>query len=88
MTPTQENFDGSGYPYGLRGDDISIPARILSVAEFYDSAVSNRPCRSAMAPEEAARLIREGASASFDPDVARAFLSMTQPPLPPSDATH
>lgn len=61
---------------------------LLSVAEFYDSAVSNRPCRSAMAPEEAARLIREGASASFDPDVARAFLSMTQPPLPPSDATH
>jgi HD-GYP domain-containing protein (c-di-GMP phosphodiesterase class II) len=38
-----EHFDGSGYPYGLRGDDISVAARILSVAECYDSAVSARP---------------------------------------------
>jgi HD-GYP domain-containing protein (c-di-GMP phosphodiesterase class II) len=40
-----EHFDGSGYPYGLRGDDISVSARILSIAECYDSAVSARPHR-------------------------------------------
>ena len=48
-----EHFDGSGYPYGLRGNDISVPARILSVAESYDSAVSTRPHREALPPEEA-----------------------------------
>jgi diguanylate cyclase (GGDEF)-like protein len=74
-----ENFDGSGYPYGLRGDDISVPARILSVAEFYDSAVSDRPYRSAMAPEEALRLVMDGANTLFDPEVARLFADSSTP---------
>jgi diguanylate cyclase (GGDEF)-like protein len=68
-----ENFDGSGYPYGLRGDDISLAARILSVAEFYDSVVSTRPHREAVPPEEALRMIKDGADTLFDPEVAQLF---------------
>ena len=68
-----EHFDGSGYPYGLRGDDISMPARILSVAEHYDSAVSARPHREALSPEEALRMIKAGANTLFDPEVAQLF---------------
>ncbi len=74
-----ENFDGSGYPYGIRGDDISVPARILSVAEFYDSAVSDRPHRPAVTPEEAMRLVRAGANNLFDPEVAQLFADYATP---------
>ena len=68
-----EHFDGSGYPYGLRGDDISVPARILSVAESYDSTVSARPYRAALPPEEALQMVRGGAGTLFDPEVAQLF---------------
>jgi diguanylate cyclase (GGDEF)-like protein len=68
-----EHFDGSGYPYGLRGGDISIHARILSVAECYDSAVSARPHRGAFPPEEALQMVRDGAGTRFDPEVAQLF---------------
>jgi len=65
-----EQFDGSGYPYGLRGDDISVAARILSVAERYDSAVSARPHRAALPPEEALQMVQRGAGTLFDPEAA------------------
>ncbi len=68
-----EHFDGSGYPYGLRGADISIPARILSVAECYDSAIFARPHRAALPPEEALQMVRGGAGTLFDPEVAQLF---------------
>ena len=74
-----EHFDGSGYPYGLHGDDISVAARILSVAESYDSAVSARPHRSAITPEEALQMIRGGAGTRFDPEVAQLFTAATPP---------
>jgi HD-GYP domain-containing protein (c-di-GMP phosphodiesterase class II) len=68
-----EHFDGSGYPYGLRGDDISVAARILSVAECYDSAVSARPHRGALLPEEALRMVQIGSGTLFDPEVLQPF---------------
>ena len=55
-----EHFDGSGYPYGLRGEDLSMLARILSVAEFYDSGVSARPHRDALPEEEVLQMVRGG----------------------------
>ncbi|MGE5843330.1 MAG: diguanylate cyclase domain-containing protein [Syntrophaceae bacterium] len=70
----QEFFDGSGYPYGLRGEQISLGARILSVAEFYDSITSERPHRGRLLAQEALQLIRNGSNTIFDPDVARAFV--------------
>lgn len=69
-----ERFDGSGYPYGLKGDDIGLPARILSVAEFYDSITSPRPYRGGLLREEALQMVRTGAGTLFDPEVARAFI--------------
>jgi diguanylate cyclase (GGDEF)-like protein len=68
-----ENFDGTGYPFGLRGQDISVPARILHVAEFYDSMVSDRPHRAGMPPSEALEMIRTGSGTLFDPEVAALF---------------
>ena len=68
-----EHFDGSGYPYGLRGGDISVAARILYVAECYDSAASTRPHREALPPEEAMQMVRGGSGTLFDPEVAQLF---------------
>jgi len=68
-----EHFDGSGYPYGLRGNDISLSARVLSVAECYDSAVSTRPHRGAVPPAEALQIVRAGSGTLFDPEVAQTF---------------
>jgi len=69
-----EHFDGSGYPYGLRGEDLSMLARILSVAEFYDSGVSVRPHRIALPEGEVRQMIRDGAGTLFDPEVTQLFL--------------
>lgn len=68
-----EHYDGSGYPYGLRGEDISVTARILAVTECYDSVVSDRPYRVAFPPEEALQMVISGSGTLFDPEVARVF---------------
>ena len=68
-----EHFDGSGYPHGLRGEDASMLARILSVAEFYDSAVSTRPHRIALPEEEVRQMVLGGAGTLFDPEVTQLF---------------
>ena len=70
----QEFFDGSGYPYGLRGEEICLGARILSVAEYYDSITSERPHRGGLPPEEARQIIRNSMGKMFDPAVCQAFL--------------
>jgi diguanylate cyclase (GGDEF)-like protein len=69
-----EHFDGSGYPYGLHGEDLSMLARILSVAEFFDSAVSARPHRDALPEEEVLQMVRGGSGTLFDPMVAQLFV--------------
>jgi diguanylate cyclase (GGDEF)-like protein len=74
-----EHFDGSGYPYGLRGGDISVAARILSVAECYDSAVSARPHRGALPPDEALQMVQSGSGTLFDPEVAQLFKAAALP---------
>ncbi|OGP99939.1 MAG: hypothetical protein A2Z40_03035 [Deltaproteobacteria bacterium RBG_19FT_COMBO_60_16] len=69
-----EFLDGSGYPYGLKGEEISLGGRILAVAEFYDSITSERPHRGKLRHEEALQLVRNGADTLFDPAVARLFV--------------
>lgn len=68
-----ERFDGTGYPYGLKGDEISLSAKIISVADAYDSMVSQRSYRSSLSHEEAMKRITEQSGHQFDPMVVKAF---------------
>jgi diguanylate cyclase (GGDEF)-like protein len=70
----QEFFDGSGYPHGLRGEEISPEARILSLVEFYDSITSSRPYRGGLHHEEALQLVKNNRNTLFDERICRAFL--------------
>ena len=73
-----ERFDGSGYPNGLRGEEIPIEARILAVADAYDAMTSKRPYGAVLSREEARDEIRRNAGTQFDPTVAAAFLSAVE----------
>lgn len=70
-----EWFDGSGYPRGLRGEEIVLEARILAVVDAFDAMTTSRPYRPALNTEVAVGEIREGAGSQFDPDVAGIFLT-------------
>jgi HD-GYP domain-containing protein (c-di-GMP phosphodiesterase class II) len=71
-----ERMDGSGYPEGLKGDDILLEARIIAVADTLEAMASHRPYRPAQGIEEAAAEIREGAGTRYDPEVAAACLKL------------
>ena len=68
-----DKFDGSGY-HATQGEAIPLEARIISVADVYDSLTSDRPYRKAMSPFDAKDVILKGSSTDFDPDVVEAFL--------------
>jgi HD-GYP domain-containing protein (c-di-GMP phosphodiesterase class II) len=70
----QEKWDGSGYPEGLRGDDIPISARLMALADVYDALISRRVYKPPFPHELAVSIIREGSGKHFDPDVVDAFL--------------
>lgn len=70
----QERWDGAGYPYGLRGEDISLQGRIVAVADSFDAIVSARPYRNGESHEHALAEIRSCAGSHFDPRVVEAFL--------------
>jgi HD-GYP domain-containing protein (c-di-GMP phosphodiesterase class II) len=68
-----ERLDGSGYPRGLSGEDISLGGRIIAVADVFESLTSQRHYRSPMPHSRAMAVIREGAGGRFDPEVVDAF---------------
>ena len=68
-----ERFDGSGYPYGLKGDEIPLNAKIIAIADAYDSMVSNRSYRAGLSHEEAMKRIEEQAGRQFDSIVVQGF---------------
>lgn len=70
----QEHYDGTGYPYRLKGEEIPVEGRLLAVADAFDAMTSDRPYRSAMDPEQAIRIITEENGRQFDPRVVQAFL--------------
>ncbi len=70
-----ERYDGSGYPSGLVGNDITIFGRILAVCDVYDALVSDRPYHKANLPSEALEFIMGGSGTMFDPNVVLAFSS-------------
>ena len=71
-----ENWDGSGYPRGVKGEDIPIGARILSVVDCYDALTSDRPYRRAMTEEAALAILRERSGTMYDPRVVDAFVQV------------
>ncbi len=77
----QERWDGSGYPEGLRGEQIPLGARIFAVADTYDAMTSTRPYRRALSHEEALTEIRQCSGTQFDPRIVEAFFSLFQQEL-------
>jgi diguanylate cyclase (GGDEF)-like protein len=77
----RENFDGSGYPDGLKGDEIPLEARILHVASAFDAMVTGRPYRSAFSVDEAVEELKQGAGTQFDPQCVELFERLVVPTL-------
>ena len=69
-----ERFDGTGYPDGLKGEEIPLEARIMALADVYDALVSERVYKKAFSKEEAISIIQEGAGTQFDPGLVPLFL--------------
>ncbi len=72
-----EKYDGSGYPYGLTGEEISLGGRIVAVADCYDTMTAARSYKRAMTPEAARTELAACAGTHFDPRVVRAFLDVS-----------
>ncbi|MBP5332310.1 MAG: HD domain-containing protein [Lachnospiraceae bacterium] len=69
-----EKWDGSGYPYGLKGEDIPLSARIMAIADVFDALISKRSYKNAFTVDEAMDIVRKGMGTHFDPNIAQVFL--------------
>lgn len=69
-----ERFDGKGYPDGLAGDDIPLPARIISVTETYDYLTSDLSYRKALSREQAFEELKRVSGSQFDPEIVSTFM--------------
>jgi len=70
----QEKWDGSGYPEGRAGDAIPLEARIVTIADYWDAIVTDRPYRRAIPFDEALSIMRQERGKAFDPDILDIFL--------------
>lgn len=77
-----EHWDGQGYPDGLAGEAIPAGARILAVADAFDTLTMDRPWRSAYSPEEALQILWFGAESQWDPRLVELFDRIVRPALP------
>ncbi len=68
-----EHFNGKGYPYGLKGDEIPVESKIIAVADAYDGLTSERAYRKGLSHEEAVRIIKEATGTQFDPVIVEVF---------------
>ena len=68
-----ERWDGSGYPLGLKGEDIPLSARVVAIADVYDALTSVRPYKRSLSHEEAVEIIMNGSGTHFDPYLASVF---------------
>ena len=69
-----EKWDGSGYPYGKKGEDIPLSARIVAIADVFDALTSKRPYKKAFSFEESIQIIIDGAGKHFDPNIVNIVL--------------
>jgi len=73
-----ERYDGKGYPFGLKGEDIPEEGRIMAVCDAFDAMTSTRVYRPAMPVEKACAILKEGAGTQWDPDYVNLFLSLLE----------
>jgi putative two-component system response regulator len=71
-----ERYDGNGYPNGLRGEEIPLSARLVTLADNYDALTSRRCYKEALPHEEVMEYIRKERGGLFDPDIVDAFLEV------------
>ena len=71
-----ERWDGKGYPFGLKGSEIPIGARIIAIADVYEALISDRPYRKALPKKEALRIIKENSGKQFDPKIADVLIEV------------
>jgi putative two-component system response regulator len=71
-----EAWDGRGYPNGLKGEEIPLSARILTIADVFDVITSQRPYKAALSLDAARQRLLKGSASSFDPMVVQAFLNL------------
>ncbi len=71
-----EKWDGSGYPNGLKGDEIPITGRLMAIVDVYDALISERPYKSAMSHEKAIEIIKNDSGTHFDPALVEVFLGI------------
>jgi len=83
----QEHWDGTGYPAGLRGEEISLQGRIVAVVDCYDALVTRRPYRAAVTDQAALAEIQACAGTQFDPAVVDAFLRASRAGFPAAPDT-
>ncbi len=74
-----ERWDGGGYPQGIKGEEIPLLSRIISVIDAYDAMTENRSYRKAMSKEEAAQELENNAGTQFDPKIVSQFLNKVLP---------
>ena len=77
-----ERWDGSGYPEGLKGEEIPLEARILAIADSFEAMTSARPYRPALSLEEVVTELRQGAGLQFDPKLVEVFIGIIESGLP------
>jgi len=78
-----EKWDGSGYPRGLKGEEIPLAARLFAIADVWDALTSDRPYRKAWSQQEAFEYLQKEAGKSFDPQVVQTFLNILPGLYPP-----
>ncbi len=77
-----ERWDGKGYPDGLKGEKIPLPARILAVVDVFDALRAERPYKASMDMEQVRQILAEGKGTHFDPDCVEAFLRVLERRFP------
>ena len=79
-----ERYSGHGYPFGLRGNDIPLGARIVAIADAYDAMTHDRPYKRAMSHDDAIQELRRHAGTQFDPELVTLFCDLysAQAPMP------
>lgn len=88
ITHHHEHYDGNGYPEGLKGREIPLGSRIISIVDSYVAMTTDRPYRKALSREEAIQEILRKAGTQFDPEVVEVFLSVIQEELQVTDRKH